>query len=456
MPTPGLKSGPNPAGRRSRLSAWAGAVAVAAGWAVIADGLVLAAPAHAGLPEIRQSGRNRVPDCVTPAKLMAFVRTRNGRIEPRWRDLARHYQIHGEAWRVRWDYAFYQMLVETNYLTFRRPGGGMGDVHPRQNNFAGLGATGGVSGDSFATPSTGVLAQIQHLVVYSGQRLDNPTAPRTRLKMDEIVSKSEALDRPVTFQDLSGRWAVDRAYGQTIEGTAQAFRSRACRGPDRFVENTGASRHRVMAHRPPVSRASAVSRSANGTRATSSGKDERPGQRPVVTSSLRRSDGPPAARPAAPSVPVAGKIDVDRAADPSAMQAPAIAVAPSPPSTPPTNAEQAVKGEQAIVAPATAAATTAQPPSATAAASITTGAAPPRPDAKCKVFRASYGGPKTVLIESRTEGLTRYTMLEVTTGREQEQAKAFMDAHARGGKILGEFPVEADALKRTFHLCPAQ
>ena len=29
-----------------------------------------------------------------------------------------------------------------------------------------------------------------------------------------------------------------------------------------------------------------------------------------------------------------------------------------------------------------------------------------------------------------------------------------MDAHARGGKVVGEFPAEAEALKKSFELCP--
>ena len=86
--------------------------------------------------------------------------------------------------------------------------------------------------------------------------------------------------------------------------------------------------------------------------------------------------------------------------------------------------------------------------------SATTGSAPPRPAGACKIFRASYGGPKTVLIQAQKDGITNYTLLEVTTGREQDQTKAFMDAHARGGKVVGEFPAEAEALKKSFELCP--
>ncbi len=100
---------------------------------------------------------------------MAFLKMRNGQLAPRYRDIAKWYQHHGEAWRVRWDYAFFQMALETNFLTYRRGNGEPGDVQPAQNNFAGIGATGGgVTGDRFPDVSTGVLAQIQHLVAYSG------------------------------------------------------------------------------------------------------------------------------------------------------------------------------------------------------------------------------------------------------------------------------------------------
>ena len=187
-------------------------------------------PPSAGPPLIRLDANNRVPVCVTPEKLMQFMRSRNANLDPRFRDIASHYKKHGEAWRVRWDYAFYQMLIETNFLTYRAPNGRMGDVDPRQNNFAGIGTTGGgVPGDRFPDVSTGVLGQIQHLVVYSGERLAQPTAPRTQLKQDVILTQSLALNRPVTFADLSGRWAADKQYGKSIEWVAKGFRDAHCR-----------------------------------------------------------------------------------------------------------------------------------------------------------------------------------------------------------------------------------
>ena len=130
---------------------------------------------------------------------------------------------------MRWDYAFFQMVIETNYLMFRRGDGEPGDVSPRQNNFAGIGATGGgVPGDSYRDVSTGVLAQIQHLVAYSGERLDDPVAPRTQLKQDDIIAASLKLRRPVTFADLRNRWAADRNYARSIETIADRFREQFC------------------------------------------------------------------------------------------------------------------------------------------------------------------------------------------------------------------------------------
>ncbi len=192
-----------------------------------------AGPFSAQAAGIRISATNPVPACVTPERLMAFLRARNTTLDPKYRDIAHWYKRHGEELRVRWDYAFFQMLIETNYLTFRRGDGRRGDVDPRQNNFAGLGTTGGgVPGDSFPDVATGVRGQLEHLVVYSGEQLPAPVAPRTRLKQNDILSWTAPLSkrRAVTLQDLAGKWAADRAYGRSIESIAERFRQAHCTG----------------------------------------------------------------------------------------------------------------------------------------------------------------------------------------------------------------------------------
>ena len=182
-------------------------------------------------PEIRSSANNAVPQCVTPERLMAFLRTQNEQLDGKFQTVAADYKRHGEALRVRWDFAFYQMLLETNYLKFRRGDGSPGDVRAKQNNFAGIGATGnGVPGDSYPDVTTGVLAQMQHLVAYSGEMVANPVAPRTREVQDGVVAQSKKLGRPVKFADLTNRWAADRTYARSITMVAERFMTGHCNG----------------------------------------------------------------------------------------------------------------------------------------------------------------------------------------------------------------------------------
>jgi hypothetical protein len=220
---------------RRRQTMRALAIAGLAAWPLLAHFGSDAARAAGATTTIRTSSASRVPACVQPDRLMAFLATRNPELPPKFRDLSMHYKRHGEAWGVRWDYAFFQMVLETNYLMFRRADGTPGDVRPRQNNFAGLGTTGnGVPGDSYPDVSTGVLAQIQHLVVYSGERIRVPVGIRTRLKQDDILHSSRriAMRRPMSFQDLSGRWASDRKYGRSIEAIAERYRAMFCNGQE--------------------------------------------------------------------------------------------------------------------------------------------------------------------------------------------------------------------------------
>ena len=170
-----------------------------------------------------------MPACVTPGRLKRHLMERTRDLDPRFRDIARYYKQHGEALRIRWDYAFYQMLLETNYLSYKTGSGRPGDVDPRQNNFAGIGTTGGgVPGDSFPDVSSGVLAQMQHLVAYSGERVAKPLATRTREKQDDIIEQSQALKRPVRFSDLTNRWAKDSNYAKSIEWVAERYRQANC------------------------------------------------------------------------------------------------------------------------------------------------------------------------------------------------------------------------------------
>ena len=71
--------------------------------------------ASAAAPAIRTTASNPVPACVTPDKLMRFLRQRNSSLPAKFHRIADEYKFHGERWRVRWDYAFFQMALETNF-----------------------------------------------------------------------------------------------------------------------------------------------------------------------------------------------------------------------------------------------------------------------------------------------------------------------------------------------------
>jgi hypothetical protein len=344
------------------------ATGIAAAAALLAMAIGVAPAVAQSLPEIRTHARNQVPACVTPPRLMHFLAERNPDMEPKFRSIASHYKAHGERLGVRWDYAFFQMVVETNYLLFRTETR-KGDVSPRQNNFAGIGTTGGgVPGDSFPDVATGVLGQMQHLIAYSGEPVDNPVARRTREKQADIISASRRLRRPVTFRDLAGRWAVDKRYGRTIARIAELYRSTYCNG--RYVD-------------PPQDRVAPT--------------------REVTASAAPppRTDG--AVRETRPLSGLDGQ----------AARLAAIAAASAPAS------------------------------------------AAPRPAVPCKVFTASYGGTRNVLIRRRVGDEVHFTALQVLDGRESGLAEAFIRSHAQGGESIGAFDTRDAALASAFHRCPA-
>lgn len=69
---------------------------------------------------------------------------------------------------VNYDVAFALMMHETGFLNYG------GDVLAVQNNFGGLGATGGgAAGASFDEPAVGILAVVQHLKCYAGNEALN-------------------------------------------------------------------------------------------------------------------------------------------------------------------------------------------------------------------------------------------------------------------------------------------
>lgn len=208
--------------------------------------------AAASLPAIIAGPGNNVPPCVRPDRLMQFVEDRNSAqhpvrsIDPRFAHIADKYEHIGacvarapeKCVGVRWDYAFFQMLIETNYLTFLRPNGVPASVVPQDNNFAGIGAAvNGRPGERFKDVDTGVLAHLQHVLMYSTTRVPQPVAKRTRQVQDDVQANMRRLHQPVTFGDLARQWTgTDKnTYGVEMQRIAEKYASRFC-GPQTVAE----------------------------------------------------------------------------------------------------------------------------------------------------------------------------------------------------------------------------
>lgn len=128
--------------------------------------------------------------------------------------IAQAYIREAGAEGVNHDVAFCQMCIETNYLRFG------GDVQRWQNNFCGLGATGGgVPGASFTTVEMGVRAHIQHLKAYaSAQPLRHPLVDPRFGRVRRGIAPNVA--------DLTGKWATDPQYGTKIRRKLQSLARR--------------------------------------------------------------------------------------------------------------------------------------------------------------------------------------------------------------------------------------
>src|SRR5712691_8964177 len=206
----------------------------------LSSGSLAARAEPAQLPEIISGPTNAVPACVTPNRLMEFVRNRNRALTPpretdrRFADLAAIYssdsecveRVEGKCKGVRWDYVFFQMLVETNYLTFT------GGVRPGDNNFAGIGATiPKKPGERFASVREGARAHLQHVLMYAGVSIQHPIARRTKTVQSEVHRRMAQLGRPVTFSDLATLWTGtdQNTYASSMERTAKRFADQFCK-----------------------------------------------------------------------------------------------------------------------------------------------------------------------------------------------------------------------------------
>jgi hypothetical protein len=163
------------------------------------------------------------PTVLSAAELVAWYRSSGS--SPRLsggttiEELAEIFIQEGLAENVRGDFAFAQAYIETGGF---RAGGS-------DNNFSGLGACDGCSGERrFPTALDGVRAQIQHLRNYADRRsvaaeLANPASPywygadpgRAARNFDSFFAKGWAP----TWQMMGrGNWATDPNYASKVIG----------------------------------------------------------------------------------------------------------------------------------------------------------------------------------------------------------------------------------------------
>jgi hypothetical protein len=354
------------------------------GVTLLALAAAFATPAFAKkLPGVQMTPSNQPPQCATPGRMMAFLRTRNPRLAAKFDKIAVDYMRQGRD------------LVETNSLKFT------GDVRPRQNNFAGLGATGkGVRGESFRSVADGVRAHQQHLMIYAGIRVDDPVADRTRkVQAWGILDKwRKRYRRAITFSDVGKKWApYDRGYAKDIETMARAFYSRHCDEPDPrpdlLAEATGSQERQQQAaaqrRRPPV---------YDQDRRTSLGATN---VMPSVGYRTLNADAGDRTGSNTPADALPGKKKDERTA-----------------------------------------------------AKFATPSLQPEETHKCRVWTASYGGQKATIIRSVADSTVNYTVLDINTGREDLEAKAYIAAYAKGGSRIGDFPSKSAAMEKAFKLCP--
>ena len=405
--------------------------------------------AAGSMPDIKTSARNMVPGCVTPGRLIEYLKSRNPDLGRHFESVPVEYMRHGEKLGIRWDYAFYQMILETGALSYRN-GNRSGDVKPTQNNFAGLGATGrGEPGESFKDISTGVRAHLEHLLLYSGEKLENPTAERTR-KVQEwgvLTSWQARFDRPITFADLAAKWAPGSGgYSRMLEGIAERFEA-FCARPDPRPELVAEARGRTQVADAKQERPSGAE---FAKRAIQEGKADDLERRSTLGVLHAQGEQLSAKAPPAPYKILNTPPEPEKqAAEPPAVEQPTLPVARTE-----TAAKTKPKATASIAPAAPKTTVNDKPPYQMASAAGAAKLAPPVSGQKCRVWTASYGGQKALIIKSVVDKVVNYTVLDVNEGAEKREADAFISAYAKDGAVTGEYGNQSQALDKAFELCP--
>ena len=400
--------------------------------------LLMPVAANAGsLPPVKTDSKNAAPACATPGRMMAYLASRNPNLDPRFKTIAVDYMKTGDELAIRWDYAFFQMLLETSDLSFKREGRN-GDLKITQNNFAGLKSTGAKSeqSESFPDVASGVKAHIQHVLVYAGEKVDNAVADRTRKVQEWGVLKSwqKGIKGPITFADVAKKWASNGSYGQELEATAKGFYDDVCDKPDPKPELLAMASKGTAVAAAPAAETPSASAFDDDKPAKVSGADL---AKKAVAAAKAEGNSKRTGLGAANIAKSAPAAEPPKAQQAVTLLNPGAASAPAPtPKVPEANAKAPVQNASA------------------GGLARSAGPAPAAPGSKCRVWTASYGGQKAVIIKSTSDGMTNFTVLDVNDGTEKREADTYISAYAKGGVQVAEFASQTQALDKAFDLCP--
>ncbi len=149
----------------------------------------------------------------TQDQMINFInkRNKNPKLNCTVEQIVHLYYVEAGREGIRPDIALCQAIKETATWAYG------GDVVPEQNNYCGLGTTGGgVKGAYFDTPQLGARAHIQHLLAYTSKRLPKLEIVDPRY---ELIKKfrPQIFGKLTRWTELNGVWAVPgNHYGEDI------------------------------------------------------------------------------------------------------------------------------------------------------------------------------------------------------------------------------------------------
>ncbi|MCR5834584.1 MAG: glucosaminidase domain-containing protein [Selenomonadaceae bacterium] len=174
-------------------------------------------PQHGSPMIVLRENFNDVPifgePVATQDQMINFINKRNPnpKLNCSVENIVHLYYLEAGREGIRPDIALCQAIKETGTWAYG------GDVVPEQNNYCGLGTTGGgVKGAYFNTPQMGARAHVQHLLSYASKRL--PSVEIVDPRYDLIKKfKPQIFGKLTNWTDLNGVWAVPgNHYGEDI------------------------------------------------------------------------------------------------------------------------------------------------------------------------------------------------------------------------------------------------